>query len=75
MRPDRIRELLRATPFQPIRVFLSDGSSYDVRHPELALVTRRHVLIALPLENDRLPERYVTCDPLHITRIEPLEAA
>ena len=75
MRPDHIREHLRATPFRPIRVFLSDGSSYEVRHPEMAIVARRQVIIALPVDNDGLPERVVTCDPLHITGIEPLEAA
>jgi hypothetical protein len=29
--------LLRRRPFLPFRVFLSDGSTYDVRHPDQAL--------------------------------------
>jgi len=73
MSPDRILDHLRREPFRPIRVYLSDGSSYEVRHPELALVTRRELVIALPSAEDRLPERSVFCDPLHITRIEPID--
>jgi len=50
---------LRREPFAPIRVCLSDGSSYDVRHPEMALVTRRTVAIALEPDKGEVPERMV----------------
>jgi len=73
MRPDEIRAHLRKQPFRPIRIFVSDGSSYDVRHPESALVTRTEVVIALDPGNDDIPERSAYCDPIHITRIEPLD--
>ncbi len=36
-------------------------------------VTRREVVIALDPGNDAVPERSVYCDPVHITRIEPLD--
>lgn len=32
MRPNEIRAYLTKAPFQPIRIFLSDGLFYDVRH-------------------------------------------
>lgn len=38
MRPDVFRELLRTRPFAPFRVCVSDGASYEVRHPELVVV-------------------------------------
>jgi len=72
MRPDDIRAHLRRQPFHPIRVYISDGSKYDVRHPELMLVTRTEVVIAIDPGDDRIPERKVFCDPVHITRIEPV---
>jgi hypothetical protein len=72
MRPDEIRTHLRRQPFRPIRVYLSDGSHYDVRHPELALVSRMDVVIAIDPGNDDVPERSVYCDPVHVTRIEPI---
>ncbi len=70
MTPESIQEHLRRQPFQPFRVFLSDGSEYAVRHPEMVFVMRREVIIALPQRAGELPERAVYCDPLHITRIE-----
>lgn len=75
MRADEIRTHLRKQPFRPIRVFVSDGSSYDVRHPELMLVTKTEVVIALDPGDDTVPERSAYCDPVHITRIEQLDGA
>ena len=72
MTPEKIQEHLHRQPFQPFRVFFSDGSAHDVRHPEMALLTRREVIIAVPQDVKRLPERTVTCDLLHVTRIEPI---
>lgn len=73
MRADQIRAHLKKQPFRPIRVYVSDGSSYDVRHPEFMLVTRVEVVIALDPGTDEVPERSVYCDPVHITRIEPID--
>ena len=72
MRPDEIRKHLRRQPFRPFRLFLSNGLSYDVRHPELMYVSRTEVVIALELGEDDMPERSAYCDPIHITNIEPL---
>ena len=73
MRPNEILVHLRAKPFQPMRMFLSDGSWYDIRHPEMAAVSRSAVVIGLePIEDD-VPDRFAYCDPVHITRIEPLD--
>jgi hypothetical protein len=72
MTPDKIQEHLRRQPFQPFKVFLSDGSVHEVRHPEMALITRREVIIAMPQDPKDFPERTVTCDLLHVTRIEPI---
>ena len=73
MRPDRIRAHLRKQPFQPIRVFVSDGSYYDVGHPELMLVARTGVVIALASGDDRIPDIVADLDPMHVTRIEPID--
>lgn len=70
MSPQQILAHLRREPFKQIRICLSDGSSYEVRHPENALVTRTEVAIALESPGEELPERMVYCDPLHVTRIE-----
>ena len=72
MRPDDIRAHLRREPFQPVRVYISDGSRYDVRHPEMMLVTRTEVIIAIDPGRDAIPDQKVFCDPIHITRIQPV---
>jgi hypothetical protein len=72
MRPDEIRAHLHKHPFVPIRVFLSDGSHYDVYHRDFMLVSRAEVVIGLNAGADELPERNAYLDPVHITRIEPV---
>ena len=39
VRPDAIRKLLRKRPFFPFRVYVSDGATYDVTHPEAGWVS------------------------------------
>ena len=75
MNAEQVLEHLRKQPFEPFRIFMSDGSSYEVRHPELAMVRRREVVIALPQLPDKVAERFAYCDPLHITRIEPSDSS
>ena len=72
MRPAQIRDHLKTQPFRPIRVHISDGSSYDIRHPEMAFVTTTQLMIALKMSTEDLPDEVVFCDPVHVTRIEPL---
>jgi hypothetical protein len=73
MSPVEIRDHLRRTPFQPIRICMSDGSTYDVPHREGAFVTRTTIAIAMQLGADGLADRMVYYDPLHVTRILPLD--
>jgi hypothetical protein len=75
MSPVEIRDHLRQTPFKPFRLCMSDGSSYDVPHRDWVFVSRTTVAVALRLGEDDLADRMVYLDPLHITRIEPLESA
>ncbi len=67
-----ILELQRRRPFPGLRIHLSDGTSYEVMHPEMMAVTKTLVFIALPPVSEGVPERSVYCDPIHITRIEPV---
>jgi hypothetical protein len=75
MRPEDIREFLQHRPFQPFRLTLTDGRTYDVRHPELAMVGRSSVAIGVPSPDDPRPvyDRLVRVSHLHIMQIEPSE--
>ncbi len=75
MRPEDIRDFLQQKPFQPFRLTLTDGRTYEVRHPEMAMVGRSSVAIGLPASNDPNPiyDRLVTVSLLHIMQVEPSE--
>jgi hypothetical protein len=45
MRPENIRDFLQRKSFQPFRVTLTDGRSFEIRHPELAMVGRSTVAL------------------------------
>ena len=61
MHPDDIVAALRRKPFIPFRLHVADGSFFDVRHPELLLVTMRSAFIAIPGDPPGgIPERAVT---------------
>ncbi len=77
MRPEDVREFLRRRPFQPFRITLTDGRTYTVQHPDLAMVGRSTVAVGLPRENDPDPvyDRLVTISLLHIMEVEPLETS
>jgi len=75
MIPTKIIEQLKREPFRPFAVCLSDGSSYEIRHPEMALVTRATVAVALIGLEEEVPDDMVICDPQHITQLKPLESS
>jgi hypothetical protein len=77
MRPDDVLELLRARPFKPFRISMSDGQHFEVHHPDNAIVSRSTVLVGVPGRRgpDGPAERVVTCALVHITRMEAVNGA
>jgi hypothetical protein len=75
MNQEDLRDRLRVRPFQPFRLHLTDGSYFDVSHPEMMIATRRTAILGLGGQLDQgLPERAVTISLLHIVRAESREA-
>jgi len=71
--PVEIQAFLKQQPFRGMRICISDGREYEVRHPDMVLVTTRQIVIALPAIEHGIPEGVdVYVDPLHVTRVEPL---
>ena len=67
----RIKELLERRPFKPIRLFLSDGSSHDIPHPEFAWVFGGRVFIGIANGEALETEGEVKeLSILHLTRVE-----
>jgi hypothetical protein len=74
MRAHDVHEFVRRQPFQPFRVTLTDGRTYDVTHPELAMVGHQTIALGLPKTHGPafIYDRLVTVSLLHIMQIEPL---
>lgn len=69
--------MLRKHPFEPFRIHLSDGVAFDVRHPDMAIVQRSKVIVAVsgPELPDGPAERTVNCALIHITRTEVMNGS
>lgn len=66
-------ELLRVRPFEPFRIYASDGRTYDIRHPDQALVLLTRVILPIPSAGE-VPERSEHLALAHIVRIEQLSS-
>lgn len=75
MLPAEVREALRKQPFEPFRIRLSSGQSYEVRHPEFAMVTRTSVFVGIPEGRREFPPRAIQCSLLHVAALEPINGA
>ena len=51
---------------------MSDGAHYDVPHPDFLMVSSRSVIVGINENGADMPDDYAHCDPVHITRIEPI---
>jgi hypothetical protein len=65
------RDLLKQQPFQPFRLVMSSGLAYEVRHPEMAFLSRTSIYVGVDVE-DGIPAEFRICSFLHVTTIEPL---
>ncbi len=68
MRPDDIRTLLEQRPFQTFRLHLTHGTIFELKHPDMAVVGRSTVTVAIPPEQSA--ERRAVIALLHIMWVE-----
>ena len=66
------RELLAQRPFKPLRLVMSSGQTYEVRHPEMAWLTRTSILVGVDDSEEGVPAEFKICSLLHVTAVEPL---
>jgi hypothetical protein len=66
------KEMLARRPFQPVRLTLSSGQSFEIRHPEMALLTRTSLLIGTDISDDGVPAEFKVVSLLHVASMEPL---
>lgn len=73
MTPHTVRDLLTARPFQPFRVLMSNGRAYEVRHPEMAFVTKSNLFIGIGEVTDGVPADSKICSLQQVATVEPIE--
>lgn len=83
MRRDELIEKLRARPFRPFRLYVSDGGTFEIRHPEMLMVGRHSAVVGMLGHADNgggasegypAIDRFTDIDLLHVTRVEQLPA-
>jgi hypothetical protein len=75
MPPDDLLSAVRLQPVQPFRLRLTDGRTFDIRHPDQMIIGRRSAVIGLPAEtNDPYFDQRITVDLIHVVSHEPLQA-
>ena len=73
MRQEELREAARRQPFEPFRIILTTGATYDIRHSDLLWIGRRSAMIGLTNDpNGTVYDRSIKVDLLHIVGIEEL---
>ncbi|MBW3541971.1 MAG: hypothetical protein KY476_17010 [Planctomycetes bacterium] len=70
-------EALRKRPFRLLRIVVSDGTEYEVSHPEFVMVGPSAAMVFFPPDGMEPPvyERYETVALSHIVRLLPSDAA
>jgi hypothetical protein len=74
MRPNDLLKVLLRNPFLPLRIVLTDGTTYDVHDPDLVQVERSIILTGSPASRvaKNLWHREVIDGLRHIIRLEPI---
>ena len=74
MRPEELEALLQLSSFRPFTVHLTDGTTFEVCHPDQVRLTRSalHVLITRDESGNQIA-RHLRCALIHINRLETLD--
>ncbi|MGC1272980.1 MAG: hypothetical protein WBC44_04685 [Planctomycetaceae bacterium] len=74
MNATEIRELLRVRPFRPVRIHLSDGRTFEVRHPEQALISHSTMYIGIGEDQEyNVADKIERISLLHVTGVTETE--
>lgn len=53
---------------------MSSGKTYEVRHPEMALLTKSDMLVGITDTDGTVPSDFEICSLLHVAAIEQVAA-
>jgi hypothetical protein len=76
MSHEDLLQFIRQRPFVPFRLITTDGTGYEIRHPEMLMPGRRLVIVGLP-DDPAVPAfaRTVVVSLSHVQRLELIDGA
>jgi hypothetical protein len=76
MNAPELVSLLKEHPFRPLRLHMSDGRSFEIRHPEMAWVSIHTVHLGRPsAEDQRIAEQVEYLSLRHVVSVEPIDSS
>ena len=73
--PHRMIEFVAAEPFQPFRIQMASGRSFEIRHPEMIKVGRSSVTVYMRPEGDpNQADRWQEVSLMLLESVEPVDA-
>lgn len=73
IRPEDVRKHLDKRPFEPFRICMSDGRTYEIKHPDLCMPAMTTVYVGVPDPKIKgIVMRVDQCALVHIVRFEPI---
>jgi len=64
---------LRAKPFAPFRIVMTDGSALEIFHPDQVVPFKGTALVGRRVSLASLNERDISISLLHVIRLEPID--
>ena len=72
MDQDEFNEFVRRKPFRPYRIALSSGATFDIVHPDMAVVGFGSIIIGIAEDSLKPPKsiREVLISLMHVVRVD-----
>jgi hypothetical protein len=68
MTANEIREVVRSQPFRPFTIYMDDGASYRIEHPDGVALGNFVAIVALPPTKEG--DKFMRLSIRHVSRIE-----
>lgn len=73
MAPEDLQAAVHHQPFEPFRLLMTDGTGYDILHPDLVMIGKRSAIIGLTgAAGQPCYDQTVKVDLFHVMRLEPI---
>ena len=72
---ETLKAMLTRRPFEPMRVKTSSGETFEIRHPEMAMLAKSAMVIVHPDAGGLPSDRVEYVSYLHIVSVETLSGA